>query len=45
MIYVTNPSTQELTETGGSEVGGHPGLHSEFEAKLSYILRCCLINK
>jgi hypothetical protein len=30
------------TEAEGSWVSGQPGLHGEFKASLSYILRSCL---
>ena len=35
-VHMCTPSTWK-GKTGGSEVQGHPGLHSEFEASLSYL--------
>jgi hypothetical protein len=35
----TNPSAQE-TEVGGAKVKGHPSIHSEFKACLSYVGTC-----
>ena len=35
-MHICKPSTWEV-EAGGSEVRGHPQLHSEFEASLGYI--------
>lgn len=35
-VHACNSNTQEV-EGGGSEVQGHPQLHSEFKASLGYI--------
>jgi hypothetical protein len=40
MGHRCDPSTQEA-ETGGSRVWGQSGLHSDFQASLDYITRCC----
>jgi hypothetical protein len=38
---IYNPSTWEA-EAGKSQIGGQPGLHSNFKASLDYIARSCL---
>jgi hypothetical protein len=38
VAYKCNTSTWEA-EAGGSQIQGHPSLHSEFEASLGYIVK------
>jgi hypothetical protein len=44
VAHACNPSTWE-DKTGGSRVWGKPGLHSKFNANLSYIMRPCFKTK
>lgn len=39
LVHICNQNTWEV-EAGGSEVQGHPWLHSEFEASLGYVRLC-----
>jgi hypothetical protein len=41
VMHICNPSTQEA-EVGGSQVQGHSGPHSEFQASPSYIAKLYL---
>jgi hypothetical protein len=41
LVHIYNTST----EAGGLQVQGQPGLHSEFKARLAYIVRPCLKKK
>jgi hypothetical protein len=41
MVHTSNSSTGD-PEAGGSKDHGQPGLHSEFETSLGYIIRLCL---
>jgi hypothetical protein len=41
VTHASKPSSQEV-EVGGSKVQGQPGLHSEFQGSLGYIVRSCL---
>ena len=43
MIHNLSPGTQEV-EVGGSEVRGHPQLHSESEDSLRYMRLCLKIE-
>jgi hypothetical protein len=39
-VYFCNPSALQM-EGAGSQVQGQPGLHTEFKANPSYIVRPC----
>jgi hypothetical protein len=43
-VHACNPSAQEA-EAGGPCDGGHPGMYSEFQAKISFIVSVCLKKK
>jgi hypothetical protein len=44
VVYTCNNSTRE-SYPEGSYIGGHAGLHTEFEARLEYVASHCLKKK